>query len=431
MDPGRDAGDMLSTFEVTRSAIARPTAAARMWALVATTVLVAGGAYSHEVPVEQIVRIDMAIQGDRLIVRMQVPATALIDARLPRLSDGTIDAAAMVTVLPIVMADVVRNLDVQQDGTPLRSADATSRVGADRKSIDIDATYQIDGTAGLSARLNAFRGEPLQPVRTAVRYMPGTGAAQTISVAGPPARVTFDPAVLDAVQEFVARALTAVLAFGDHLLMLVCVLVPERTMRDSARVIATLIAAQAAGMIVSALAAGLLAPALPVTAMIASSVIVVAAVQNIVRARGGFVAASTALFGVLNGLAVGHLFATDAQFAGAHRVAAFAVFLVVFALAELWLGAIAAATRMWLAGRGAADRIVIPVASALIAHSAVHHVIDLGHVIAQSGSFAAEHAVVSLTLGWAIVMVLVAAREALRAGHRQDQSARIVSSAGR
>src|SRR5262249_34466231 len=170
------------------------------------------------------------------------------------------------------------NVDMQQDGTPLGSSGATSQVGADRRSIDIEATYRTDGTSGLSARLNAFRGEPLQPVRTTVRYVPGSGTAQTISVAGPPARVTFDPALLDAAQEFVARALTAVLAFGDRLLMLACLLVPARTARDVARVIATLITAQAAGMVGSALGFNLLAPALPVTAMVASSVIVVAAV---------------------------------------------------------------------------------------------------------------------------------------------------------
>src|SRR5262245_63937816 len=59
------------------------TAAARRGALVAFVLLMAGGASPHEVAVEQIVGIDMAIQGDRLVVRMHVPETALADARLP------------------------------------------------------------------------------------------------------------------------------------------------------------------------------------------------------------------------------------------------------------------------------------------------------------------------------------------------------------
>ncbi|HJZ78593.1 MAG TPA: hypothetical protein VKE51_42990 [Vicinamibacterales bacterium] len=409
----------------------KPVAAARTGALVAAVLLIASGARSHEVAVEQIVRVEMRAEADRLVVRMQIPETALTDARLPRLPDGTLDPAAIDPVLPIVAADVVRNLDVQQDGSPLRSADAAARVGADRTSVDVDATYPIDGAAGLSARLNAFRGGPLQPVRTTVNYARGSGAPQTISIAGPPARVTFDPALPDSAQEFLARALAAALTFGDHLLMLACLLVPARTRRGAARVITTLIIAQAAGMVVFALGSDVLAPALPAAGMIAASLIVMAAVQNIVLARDRFVTVLVSGFGLLNGLAFGRIFTGEAQFAGAHRLAAFAVFVVVFALAESWLGAIAAATRTWLAGRGAPDRILTPLASALIAHSAVHHVIDRGHEIAQGGSFAAEHALLALAVGWAIVMVLVAAGEALREGRLPREPDRIPGSTGR
>jgi hypothetical protein len=407
-----------------------PMTVARRCALTAALLLLAIGARAHEVVVEQIVRIDLQVQGDRLVVGMHIPATALGDARLPRLADGTLDQTTIDGVLPIVTADVVRNLDVQQDGTPLRSSAATAHVGGDRQSIDVESTYRIDGAAGLSARLNAFRSEPLQPVRTTARYVPAAGGAQTTSVVGPPVRVAFDPTLVETLQEFLTRALTAVLGFGDHLLMLVCLLVPARSARDAARVMATMIGGQGVGVVIVALGAAALAPALPVCTMIASSVVVVAAVQNIVRARPGFVAALAATFGVLNGVAFGHLFTTDAQFAGAHQFAAFAVFLVVVAVAELWLGAIVAATRAWLDGRGVADRIVTPVASALIAHTAVHHVIDRGADIAHSGSFAAEHAVVSLTLGWAAVMVVVAAYEALRHGRLQRRPDRIVRSTG-
>jgi hypothetical protein len=406
-----------------------PTTGARTCVVMAA-LLLPTAAPAHEVVVEQIVRIDMQVQGDRLVVGIHVPATALGDARLPRLADGTLDRATIDGVLPIVTADVVRNLDLRQDGTALRASSAASRVGGDRLSIDIEATYRIDGAAGLSARLNAFRSEPLQPVRTIVRFVPASGAAPIISVVGPPVRVSFDPALADALQDFLARGLTTVLAFGDHLLMLVCLLVPARSTRDAVRVMMTMIAAQAVGMTIGVAGSNALGPVLPAAAMIAASVVVVAAVQNIVRVRPGFVAASAVGFGALNGLAFGRAFAIEAQLAGAHALGAFGVFLAVVAAAELWLGAVVAATRAWLDGRGVAERIMTPVASALIAHAAVHHVLDRGADVARSGSFAAEHAVVALTLGWAAVMVAIAVYEALRLGRQHGGAEPVVRSTG-
>src|SRR5262249_15824195 len=91
-----------------------PSAAAPSGALVAGMLLMASSARSHEVAVEQIVRMDLAVQGDRLLVHLQVPATALSDARLPHLSDGTLDGAAMAAVLPIVTAGGVHKRDMHQ-----------------------------------------------------------------------------------------------------------------------------------------------------------------------------------------------------------------------------------------------------------------------------------------------------------------------------
>ncbi|HKB12905.1 MAG TPA: HupE/UreJ family protein [Vicinamibacterales bacterium] len=395
------------------------------WRVVALTLLlIPVQARAHEVAVEQIVNVVFQPQGDRLAVRAQLPATALSDAKLPLLADGTLDQPAMARLLPVVAADVARNLDVQQDGTALPAPSAAARLGADRKSIDVDLTYRIDRADRISARLNTFRSPPLQPVRTIARYLPPAGHAQTISVVGPPSRVAFDPDVVEAVPDFITRALTAVMAFGDHLLLLVCLLVPARRPRDAARVMGALIAGQALGYAAAARTTDALANALPVAALIASSAIVVAAIQNMVGARLGLVAASTAMFGLLNGLAFGQGFATARQFAGSHQFAAFVVFFAVVALAELWLGAILAATRRWLDLRDSADRIVTVVTSAAIAHTAIHLVDDRGRELAQGGTFAAEHAVFAVALGWAAVMVIVAAVAALRDGRVREDAAR-------
>src|SRR5262249_5372501 len=131
-----------------------------------------------------------------------------------------------------------------------------------------------------------------------------------------------------------------------------------------------------------------------------------------------------AMFGLLNGLAFGQGFATARQFAGSHQFAAFVVFFAVVALAELWLGAILAATRRWLDLRDRADRIVTGVTSAAIAHPAIHTAADGGGEVARGGTCAADPAVFAVALGWAAVMVIVAAVAALRDGRVREDAAR-------
>ena len=108
--------------------------------------------------VEQVVDMLVQVQGDRLRVRVHVPAAVVPDAKLPYLEDGTLNTAAIDEPLRILAAHIARNLDIQQADEGLGAPTAIATVNADRKSIDVDLTYPIHaGTAGISARLNAFQ----------------------------------------------------------------------------------------------------------------------------------------------------------------------------------------------------------------------------------------------------------------------------------
>ena len=134
-------------------------------------------------------------------------------------------------------------------------------------------------------------------------------------------------------------------------------------------------------------------------AMVAASAVVIAALQNIVSARMRWVAPIALAFGVLNGFAFGESFAASAPLAGSHQWVALTVFLLVVDLGQFWLGAVVWATRLWLAGHGTPERVVSVLASVVIAHEALHRVVDRGHLLAQSGSFGAERAIVCVDPG--------------------------------
>ena len=154
--------------------------------VVAACLLAASTLRAHDVVVEEIVQIAMRVADGRLAVQMRVPVIVLAGLTLPRLPDGTLDTATIAEPLRIVAADAVRNLDVQQDGTSLPQTNFATRLSVDRTAVEVDVTYPLAGTAGISARLNTFQNKPLHPVRTRVEYVPATGAAQTLSVMGMP-----------------------------------------------------------------------------------------------------------------------------------------------------------------------------------------------------------------------------------------------------
>jgi hypothetical protein len=141
--------------------------------------------------------------------------------------------------------------------------------------------------------------------------------------------------------------------------------------------------------------------------------VVIAAVQNVVQAGLRWVVLLALAFGMLNGFAFGTTLAAAEQFAGSHRLMAVVAFVTVALSGELWLGAVAWATRTWLDERGVAARAVSILASVIIAHSAMHLVGDRGQSLARVASFGFERALVWLTLGWACVMLLVVAANAV------------------
>jgi hypothetical protein len=374
---------------------------------------------AHEIVVEQIVEVTVAPRGSQLVVQMHVPAAVLVDARLPHRPDGTLDADA--TSLAIVAADLARNLDVRQADAALAMPIASARIGADRRSIDLDLTYALRGGGDdLSARLNTFAAAPLTSVRTHVRFVPTSGSPQIIDVTGAPARVTFDPPALAVARELVTRALTSVLGAGDHLLLLMCLLLASRRAGTAVRLIAMMLAAQTISIVLSGPTLSGSGTWPSIAATIAASAIVVGALQTIVGADARWIAPVAVTFGLLNGVTFGQTLATSRSLAGGHPWMAVVTFVLAIAGGQLWIGGVMWATWRWLIGAGISERIGAIVAAAFVAHTALHRVVDRAQILADSGVPSANRALVWLTVAWAGVMVIVAAIEALRRQQARD-----------
>ncbi|MEQ1909764.1 MAG: hypothetical protein ABMA15_13130 [Vicinamibacterales bacterium] len=384
--------------------------------VVAACLLATATISAHDVVVEEIVQIAMRVADGRLGVQMRVPVMVLADMTLPRLPDGTLDTATIAEPLRIVAADAVRNLDVQQDGTSLPQTNFAPRLSADRTAVEIDVTYPLAGAAGISARLNTFQNKPLHPVRTRVEYAPATGALQTLSVMGQPSRVGFDPDAGPTVAEFARQAVQSIVGFGDHLLLLTCLLLPIRSARQGVRLVGLMLIGQALGVLAYVSAPEALAPLAPTAEFIAASALVVAALQVVVGARTSFVATVAAAFGLLFGIGAGYGLVANLQLAGSHHALAIASTLVTMLVAQVWLGAIMWAARSWLGGRGVPAYAFELFFAIIVGHTAVHRVMTTSESVAEQGSFLADHSIQLLALAWAVAMLVVAVASGWRYG---------------
>lgn len=368
---------------------------------------------AHDVPVEHVVDMSVEPRASDLLVRAHLPAAVVGDANLPRLADGTLDAAISSERLRIVAADLAHNLDLQQGEVSLPATVESARIGADRRSIDVELRYP-NGDGDVSARLNAFRALGA-PVRTNLRYRLPSGRDHAVSITGLPARLTLDPGIGEVLPQFVGRGVRALLDDGDHLLFLICVLLPMRRARLAAALFAAAALGQAIAIGFSVLRPATVEWSADALAMVAASAVVVAALQNVARARERLVLLVAFVFGLVNGVSFGHALLLATPLAWSHAAAAAVVFAATVLVGELWLGALAWATRTWLDERGVPERTAAILASALIIHSAVHRFVDRGHLVAQAGTFSAEHALAWVTLGWLSLMLLVAVANALSA----------------
>lgn len=384
---------------------------------------------AHEVTQELVVQMFVQPQSERLTVLLRVPTALLADAGLPRSSDGRLDVAALPEPLRLVAADVADTLEVRQADvtlsrpkaialvspssdlsfatfssalTHLRSArqPAESVTAEAEAFVDLELVYAVEpGSKRVSARLNAFRAQG-QQVRTVAQYVLPDGQ-RTFTMSGPAERVIFDPDRSDVVRPFVARGLQALLD-GESLLLLLCLILPVRRAGQAAVLVAMAVLGQLVTGVLSA-AVPLSSPLVAVTTLVAASMVVVAAMQNIAGAALRLVALLALGFGLFSGFAFGHDIAIAGQFAGAHVALATLIFLLVAALAQLWIGTLLWLIRRWLDERGLPDRAATIVASALIAHSGVHRMLERGGSLEVDSG----RALVLLTLGWAAAILLV------------------------
>lgn len=367
-------------------------------------------ARAHEVPARVQVRTIVHVDADRLRILVRAPFGAMRDVDIPTRDGGLLDVARSAPML----ADaaelwIARGVRFRDGGAWL----PTPRVLSVRAALPSDRSF--DDGRGFDAVVTAVQRSPLpvatdiraeqllmdvllevpitQPVRnlvmepawahlgihttTLVRYQPLDGAERLYQLNGVHAPLHLNPGWWYAASRFALSGMQHLFGGLDHLLFVLCLVLPFRAWRPLVGVVTAFTVAHSVTLMAAAMGyapAALWFPPL-VEALIALSIVYMA-IENIIGARIERRWRMAFAFGLVHGFGFAGALREELSFAGGHLLTSLAAFNVGVEMAQLLLLAILVPLLHWLFTRVVAERMGVIIASAFVTHEAWHWTLD-------------------------------------------------------
>jgi HupE / UreJ protein len=416
---------------------------ARMAAVAALIVwaLVWGGtAVAHDVPEDVRLNIFVKPEGGVLRVLVRAPLAAMTDVEFPlRGGQYLVVSRADEALRYAAKAFLADDFEMLENGRPT----AEGRVVAVRASLasDVSFTSWEQARAGLDAPkladgldlvwsqqyLDALIEYPIaaqdssfamrldveklgRTVGTALRFLPPGGPTRAYEFHGDPGLIYLDPSPWQAAKSFVVGGIFHILTGVDHLLFLLCLVVPFRRMRPLVAIVTAFTLAHSISLAASAL--GLVTDALwfpPLVETLIAATIVYMALENIVGSNIGRRWVIAFAFGLIHGFGFSFGLKETMQFAGDHLLASLLAFNIGVEIGQLFVLCLAVPLIGWFFRRAVDERMGVIVLSALVAHTAWHWMMDRG---AELAKFPAPHLdalfFASLMRGAAALLVVAA-----------------------
>jgi hypothetical protein len=391
---------------ITRVGIALAAAA---WALVA-----ADTARAHEVPVDVVVQAWLKPESDRLTLIVRVPLEAMRDIRFPQRGPGFLDIpAADSTLRDAAQIWIANDIDLYENDTRL----AEKRVTAVRVALPSDRSFQTFEQAYASVRgpplpddtqlvwtqalLDVLIEAPIVSADsrfsinpelarlgmrtvTVLQFVPPEGEVRAFEFSGNPGLVQLDPSWHQAFFRFVRLGFDHILQGYDHLLFVMCLIIPFRRVRPLIILVTSFTVAHSITLLAAASGfapSGLWFP--PLIEMLIAASIVYMALENIVGTRWQRRWIIAFSFGLVHGFGFSFVLSETLQFAGSHLLTSLLAFNLGVELGQV-LVVLLVVPLLNLAFRNArAERVGTIILSALLAHSGWHWMSDRAAAFAQ------------------------------------------------
>ena len=396
-------------------------------------------AFAHDIPSDVHVQAFVKPEGQRLQVLLRVPLGAMNEVDMPLRGPGYLDLrradAALGVAAELWFAD---NLRLFEDDRPLpRAMVALARVSlaSDRSFASWDAAmahlrdppippdtdlywkqqhFDLLLEVPIASNRSRFSIEPRFArmglrVVTTLRYLPPDGAERAYQFHGNPGLVRLDPRWHQAALRFVADGIFHILDGTDHLLFLVCLVIPFRRFRSLVAVVTAFTVAHSITLIASAY--NLAPDALwfpPLIETLIATSIVYMALENIVFAGMGTQSAQnpqnsadkesfaglagfalkrrwlvTFGFGLVHGFGFSFALRQTLQFAGSHLLTSLFSFNIGVELGQLLVLLVLIPALEILFRFVVAEQLGTIILSALVGHTAWHWMGDRYAVLRQ------------------------------------------------
>jgi hypothetical protein len=383
---------------------------------VATALIVAlqSGPAAHEIPASVTVHAFVRPEGQRLRLLVRAPLAAMRDVLFPLRGPGYLDLARAGTLLDdaarLWIADSVRLYegDVRLPAPTIAAIRVSLPSDQSFTSYD-DALAHVTGAALpddtelywnqalldvlLEYAIHSDRSDfSIDPglgrlglrVVTVLRFLPLGGAIRPFELVGDPGVVRLDPRWHQAALRFVASGFLHILDGIDHLLFLLCLVIPLRRLGPLVVVVTSFTIAHSITLIAAAL--GLAPGALwfpPLVETLIAASIVYMAFENIVGVtleRRWLMAFG---FGLVHGFGFSFALRESMQFAGSHLLTALLSFNVGVEIGQLFVLALLVPALTALFRVVVAERVGTIILSALVAHTGWHWMIERGDRLRQ------------------------------------------------
>ncbi|HYT22026.1 MAG TPA: HupE/UreJ family protein [Candidatus Polarisedimenticolia bacterium] len=370
---------------------------------------------AHDIPNDVVVQAFVKPQGDRLQLLIRVPLKAMRDINFPERGPGYLDLARVNDVLPgaatlwiagfIELYEndtrlskpriVASRVSLPSDRSFASYEEAIAHVSGpplsndtsvywDQTMLDVSFEYPIESEQSRFSIHPALARLGLRVV-TVLRFVPPSGEVRAFEFTGDPGVVRLDPRWHQAALRFVDLGFFHILDGTDHLLFLLCLVIPFRRLGALIPVVTAFTIAHSITLIASAynFAPNFLWFPPLIETLIAVSIVYMA-LENI--AGGSSLQRRWMMafgFGLVHGFGFSFALRESLQFAGSHLLTSLLSFNVGVELGQLLVLILLIPALQLLFRYAVAERTGAIILSALVAHTGWHWMLDRGHVLAQ------------------------------------------------
>jgi len=261
-------------------------------------------------------------------------------------------------------------------------AGPSQSIYSDQGYFDAHLTYATTSPDASFAIETRIAPELKDYLKFALRYIPIGEKSRAMVITSRSGRVVLNPGWYQAAASFVTMGVEHILSGVDHLLFLLCLVIPFRRLREVVPIVTAFTVAHSFTLIGSAYN---LAPSgswFPpfVEAAIAASIVYMA-LENIVGANLRRRWLITGLFGLIHGFGFSYGLKQNLQLAGNHLLVSLLSFNVGIELGQLAVLAVTLPLLALLFRRALAGRVGVIIASAIVAHTGWHWMIERGEVL--------------------------------------------------